>query len=75
MSKIPDKPWTFQEWFIAQHGPRPDKIDLGLLRDRIESQHAILANDRILLRRLENWELSRTSALYAWNLKDGDKRA
>ena len=68
-----EKPWDFERWFVLQHGPRPTDLDENLLRDATKSRSVLLANDQQLLLRLEFWESSRTSALYAWNIRDSEK--
>jgi hypothetical protein len=65
--------WDFDVWFIAQHGPRPAITDEALLRASIQAQEIRLGSDRSLLRRIEEWEARRITALYAWQIKDADK--
>ena len=69
-----EKPWTFDQWFEAQHGSRGAQLGTMLLRDSIEAQKLRLAADERLLRSLEDWDAKRTSAMYAWNVKPEEKR-
>lgn len=66
---------TFEEWFVAQHGKRPETTDINLLRDGVASRREILASDERRLLALEAWETKYNSARYAWNLSDADKRS
>lgn len=72
--RTPEKPWDFDRWFKAQHGPRPVSMSAELLIDRVKSLRIMLANDERDLAALESWEARRTSALYAWQIKDTEKR-
>jgi hypothetical protein len=61
----------FRDWFIEQHGNRShDERDDELL------QHAVKAGEwaREELARRTEWDARYQSALYAWNVKDSDKK-
>lgn len=67
-------PWDFDRWFEAQHGKRPSKKELHVLRDEISDAAAklsMLQSEHMLT---AQWEAQRTSALYAWQIKDKDKK-
>lgn len=66
--------WPFEQWFVAQHGPRPSGLDTTVLRNRVRAQERTLRQDQSLLTAVERWEDLRNAALYAWQIKDGDKR-
>jgi len=61
----------FRDWFTEQHGNRSyDKRDDELLK------HAVKAGEwaREELARRAEWDARYQSALYAWNVKDSDKK-
>lgn len=63
---------AFREWFEAQHGPRtgnPTMSDADL-RNRIEAGKIAKRE----LRSREEWDRRQTSALYAWQIPDEDKK-
>ena len=63
---------TFDKWFAAQHGPRhgmPSVTDQDL-KDRIEAGETAKAEAQ----RRAMWDEQRKSALYAWQVRDGDKQ-
>jgi hypothetical protein len=63
----------FLDWFVQQHGPR-ERLFAHLsdddLREFIEDGKRAAA----ILYHREVWDEKRTSALYAWNLSDKDKK-
>lgn len=68
------KVWNFDKWFEAQHGPRPTEMDLGQLQKEVGQLKAYLRMRTGLLDALLTWEARRTSALYAWQIKDAEKK-
>lgn len=64
---------AFENWFIAQHGPRTRCPDLS--DDDLSSRIAMgkMAEAEAAKRAL--WDDRRTSALYAWQVKDQDKKS
>jgi len=75
MAKKPKKTWTFDEWFVAQHGKCPSAW--GELPDlaRELAKYTHLMNKALLAYQArKQWEDKRTSARYAWNIKDRQKR-
>ena len=69
-----ETPWDFDRWFTAQHGSRPsEKSSYELEEQMVRSRYAALS-DETMYRRVEEWESMRNSALYAWQIKDKDKR-
>ena len=65
---------SFDRWFVEQHGPRPSDVPLHEIQVQVRLARMSLAKDEARLRLLEEWEARRTSALYAWQIKDEDKR-
>lgn len=68
------KGWEFDSWFQAQHGPRPSGTDTAVLRARVRHGERTLRQDQSLLMAVERWEDLRTTALYAWQIKDSEKQ-
>lgn len=59
---------TFMEWFVAQHGKRPDgDIEnlMDLVRTGEEAQRTIES--------IRLWDAKKESALYAWNISYSQK--
>ena len=68
------KTWDFDEWFEAQHGkcPSAGKTEKELDGEVCTSIYAM--HDAELKRdKRREWEGKRTSARYAWNIKDKQK--
>ena len=59
----------FDEWFAAQHGPRPGGTPDEELPDIIRAGDLA----RALYRLRMEWDYRRTSALYAWQVPDSSK--
>lgn len=68
-----EKPWTFDRWFEAQHGERPSQEDSVSQRTRVKELRAELRIAEDMLEDCEEWDLRRTSALWAWNVGPLDK--
>ena len=67
--------WEFERWFCLQHGPRPggNATTGDLIEEVRRSQYAY--NKAVSeLEARHRWEERRTSARYAWNLKDAEKK-
>lgn len=62
---------AFDKWFIAQHGPRTQAADLS--DDDLSSRVAAGKMAEVEAARRALWDERRTSALYAWQVKDQDK--
>ena len=64
----------FDEWFEAQHGKREHNsrahVSDNALRDIVHAGQISEAE----LKRREMWDDMRRSALYAWQVRDGDKK-
>lgn len=59
----------FEEWFVAQHGPRitsMEKYSDDQLRELV--QHGRMADQELASRNL--WDADKKSALYAWQARD-----
>lgn len=63
---------AFVQWFEAQHGPRTGSpmVSDADLRERIEAGRIAKRE----LRSREEWDRRQTSALYAWQIRDDDKK-
>lgn len=69
-----ETPWTFDRWFVAQHGSRPStRSSYELEEVMVRAKYAALSAET-MYRRVEEWEAMRNSALYAWQIKDTNKR-
>jgi hypothetical protein len=62
----------FDEWFKAQHGPRSQmpRVTDQDLQNSIEAGNMARAE----VRRRDLWDHARQSAMYAWSIKDADKK-
>jgi hypothetical protein len=71
---VPERPWNFDDWFVAQHGKRPSRQPYHELEAEAKAVAILAAEAKSLLERVRLWDERRTSAMYAWNIKDGDKK-
>jgi hypothetical protein len=63
----------FDTWFKQQHGKRPSKKSAVALRDEMELSKRLAYKAEVLYLTCLQWDRMRTSALYAWQVKDSDK--
>lgn len=56
----------FDDWFKAQHGPRPSRKDIAQLRRERAAASAEFADREQLVEDCDKWDARYTSALYAW---------
>ena len=59
----------FREWFIAQHGDRPSKLETHELQNNYMAAHYQMTEARHLLEKCNEYDARETSALYAWQAK------
>ena len=64
---------TFDEWFTAQHGRR-ERSKHHISDDDLHTAVMAGASAKEELDRREQWDRMRRSALYAWQVRDGDKK-
>ena len=64
----------FEKWFAEQHGKRPSQKETAALALEISRIEDIADGQRRIWRECRDWDNERSSALYAWNIKDKDKK-
>lgn len=67
--------WTFDRWFRRQHGPRPGgNVSTAELGQRLADATVKLSDARGVYQARRQYEARETSALYAWQIGDSQKR-
>jgi len=65
----------FDEWFEKQFGKEPHpRLSLFALEDRADSLRRLLRTTEAQIHARENWLDRRGAALYAWNIKEENKK-
>lgn len=64
----------FSKWFEAQHGKRPSDKPSWVLEAEVNMARASLAAAQGLYEHCEAWDARFQSALYAWQIKDEEKK-
>ncbi len=61
---------NFSQWFIAQFGKRPSPESLQSLERKMGNAKMAYLAAKSKCRQLDDWERSRTAALYAWQARE-----
>lgn len=62
---------AFDAWFVAQYGPRPSRLSLIQLDERMDAARAEWSRLSDEYARAYQWDDNRDAALKAWQAKEG----
>ena len=65
----------FDQWFIKQHGKRPSRESPEALGSAAMDAQLDFLEAQRMARDCNLWDEQYKSAMYAWNIKDKDKKA
>lgn len=61
---------TFDDWFVAQYGPRPNRLDIAAAKRALQDAENDVVAQRLVLEVVENYDRDRDAALKAWAARE-----